>query len=150
MSFARLSIVRVGGYSLLMITSLTAVNAIDRSVVLGLGPLEGIGFYASEGGLWKDLIFAVVASFLVTGFLQVRKLHNPGEIRRLLSGRYHYPVEETRVFLFADVVGSTGIAESLGHMAYSSFLKGLFFRHFRSDSRLARGGVPAMQATSCS
>ena len=126
MSFARLSIVRVGGYSLLMITSLTAVNAIDRSIVLGLGPLEGIGFYASEGGLWRDLIFAVVASFLMTGFLQVRKLHNPGEIRRLLTGRYHYPVEETRVFLFADVVGSTGIAESLGHMAYSSFLRDCF------------------------
>jgi adenylate cyclase len=56
----------------------------------------------------------------------VRKLHNPGEIRRLLTGRYHYPVEETRVFLFADVVGSTGIAERLGHMAYSSFLRDCF------------------------
>ena len=94
MSFARLSVVRVGSYSLLIITALTAVNAIDRSIVLELGPLDGIGFYASEGGLWRDLIFAVVASFLVTGFLQVRKLHNPGEIRRLLRGQYHYPVEE--------------------------------------------------------
>ena len=90
------------------------------------GPLDSIAFYATEGGLWRDLIFAVVASFLMTGFLQVRKLHNPGEIRRLLTGRYHYPVEETRIFLFADVVGSTGIAERLGHMAYSSFLRDCF------------------------
>ncbi len=74
----------------------------------------------------RDLVFAVIASFLVTGFLQVRKLHNPGEIRRLLTGCYHYPVEETRIFLFADIVGSTGIAERLGHMAYSSFLRDCF------------------------
>ena len=47
-------------------------------------------------------------------------------IRRLLTGRYHYPVEETCIFLFADVVGSTGIAERLGHMAYSSFLRDCF------------------------
>ena len=126
MAFAQLSVVRVGGYALLIITALTAVNAVDRSIVLEVELFDGIAYYAIEGGLWRDLIFAVVASFLVTGFLQVRKLHNPGEIRRLLTGRYHYPVEETRIFLFADIVGSTGIAERLGHMAYSSFLRDCF------------------------
>ncbi|MCH7934937.1 MAG: adenylate/guanylate cyclase domain-containing protein [Gemmatimonadetes bacterium] len=111
---------------MLISTALTAVNAVDRSIVLEVGLFDGITYYAIEGGLWRDLIFAVVAAFLVTGFLQVRKLHNPGEIRRLLTGRYHYPVEETRIFLFADIVGSTGIAERLGHMAYSSFLRDCF------------------------
>ncbi len=126
MAFARLSVVRIGGYTLLMIAALTAVNAVDRSIVLGLGALDSITFYAVEGGLWRDLIFAFIAATITTSFLQVRKLHNPGEIRRLLTGRYHYPVEETRIFLFADVVGSTGIAERLGHMAYSSFLRDCF------------------------
>jgi len=127
MSFARLSVVRVGSYTLLMITTLTLVNAVDRSLVMESSLIEGIVAYAVDPtGLGRDLIFAFLAAFLVTGFLQVRKLHNPGEIRRLLTGRYHYPVEETRVFLFADVVGSTGIAERLGHMAYSSFLRDCF------------------------
>ena len=126
MSFARLSIVRVGGYTLLIITALTVVNAIDRAIVLELGALDSVIYYANDGGLLRDLVFAVIASFLVTDFLQVRKLHNPGEIRRLLTGRYHYPVAEKRIFLFADVVGSTGIAERLGHMEYSSFLRDCF------------------------
>ncbi len=126
MSFARLSTVRIGSYTLLIITALTAVNAVDFSIVLDLGLIDSVAFYATEGGLPTDLIFAVVAAFLVTGFLQVRKLHNPGEIRRLLTGRYHYPVAEKRIFLFADVVGSTGIAERLGHMEYSSFLRDCF------------------------
>ncbi len=138
MAFARLSMVRIGSYTLLMITALTAVNAVDASNAHDLGSFESVMFYAVEspenrlmsdpspGALLRDLIFAVVASFLVTGFLQVRKLHNPGEIRHLLTGRYHYPVEEARIFLFADIVGSTGIAERLGHMAYSSFLRDCF------------------------
>ena len=125
MPFARLSIVRIGSYTLLMITALTAVNAVDVSIVRELGPFDSIAFYA-VGDLWSHLIFAFIAAVITTSFLQVRKLHNPGEIRRLLTGRYHYPVEETRIFLFADIVGSTGIAERLGHMAYSSFLRDCF------------------------
>ena len=138
MAFARLSVVRIGSYTLLIVTALTAVNAVDASIAHKLGPFESVAFYAVEspenrlmsdpspGGLWRDLIFAFIAAAITTSFLQVRKLHNPGEIRRLLTGRYHYPVEETRIFLFADVVGSTGIAERLGHMAYSSFLRDCF------------------------
>ncbi len=125
MAFARLSVVRIGGYTLLMITALTAVNSVDESIMHDLGPFDSVAFYVA-GGLWRDLSFAFIAALITTSFLQVRKLHNPGEIRRLLTGRYHYPVEETRIFLFADVVGSTGIAERLGHMAYSSFLRDCF------------------------
>ena len=73
MPFARLSIVRVGSYTLLMITALTAVNAIDHSIRFELGALDGITSYATEGGSWRHLIFAVVASFFFTGFLQVSK-----------------------------------------------------------------------------
>ena len=138
MAFARLSVARIGGYTLMMITALTAVNAVDASNAHELGPWESVAFYAVEsaenqdltdpqpGGLLIDLIFAFIAAAITTSFLQVRKLHNPGEIRRLLTGRYHYPVEETRIFLFADIIGSTGIAERLGHMAYSSFLRDCF------------------------
>ena len=125
MTFARLSVARIGGYTLMMITALTAVNAVDIWIVRELGPFESIAYYAG-GDLWSDLIFVFIAAVVTTSFLQVRKLHNPGEIRRLLTGRYHYPVEETRIFLFADIVGSTGIAERLGHMAYSSFLRDCF------------------------
>ena len=125
MAFARLSVVRIGGYTLMMVAALTAVNAVDVMIVRELGPFESIAYYAGRD-LWSDLIFAFIAAVITTSFLQVRKLHNPGEIRRLLTGRYHYPVEESRIFLFADIVGSTGIAERLGHMAYSSFLRDCF------------------------
>jgi adenylate cyclase len=43
-------------------------------------------------------------------------------LRNLFSGRYHRPFEEERIFLFLDLVGSTTIAERIGHLRYHSFL----------------------------
>ena len=57
-----------------------------------------------------------------TAFLEVRHLHNPGDIRNFLLGRYRFAVEESRVFLFADLAGSTSIAERLGDITYSRFI----------------------------
>jgi adenylate cyclase len=44
-------------------------------------------------------------------------------IYNLLSGRYHRPFEEGRIFLFLDLVGSTTIAERIGHLRYHAFLR---------------------------
>jgi len=41
----------------------------------------------------------------------------------LLSGRYRRPFEEERIFLFLDLVGSTTLAERIGHLRYHSFLR---------------------------
>lgn len=43
-------------------------------------------------------------------------------VRNLLSGRYHRPFEEDRIFLFLDLVGSTTLAERIGSLRYHSFL----------------------------
>jgi adenylate cyclase len=124
--FKTLNVTRVLGYTLLIGVALILVNAGDRSMASGAGLLESVGAYVLEGGMRRDLLFAVAAAILTTSFLEVRKLHNPGEIWRLLSGRYHYPEEESRVFLFADLVNSTHIAETLGHLAFSAFLRSCF------------------------
>jgi len=44
----------------------------------------------------------------------------------LLTGRYHRPRHEERVFLFADLVGSTAVAERLGELQYHGFLNRVF------------------------
>jgi adenylate cyclase len=41
----------------------------------------------------------------------------------LLSGKYHRPVEENRIFMFLDMKSSTTHAERLGHIRYFEFLK---------------------------
>jgi adenylate cyclase len=84
------------------------------------------------GALWASmsprllisLAGMLVMSFLALTFLlEVRRKVGPGNLWALLAGRYHRPRDEERVFLFLDLKGSTGIAESLGHSRYSQFIR---------------------------
>jgi adenylate cyclase len=58
----------------------------------------------------------------------------------LLIGRYHKPVQEERVFLFVDLVGSTTIAERMGDMRYQEFL-GRFFASLAEPVRTCQGSL---------
>ena len=63
---------------------------------------------------------------LFRSLLEVRRKVGPGNTRALITGRYHTPREENRVFLFLDLKGSTSIAENLGHSRYSQFIRHCF------------------------
>ncbi len=41
----------------------------------------------------------------------------------MLTGKYHNPVEEKRIFMFLDMKASTAAAEKLGHTRYYQFLR---------------------------
>lgn len=45
---------------------------------------------------------------------------------RLLLGYYNQPVEEKRLFLFVDLKDSTTLAEQLGNLRYSAFIRDFF------------------------
>lgn len=115
---------RVGVYSLLVGAALIAVNAAGSSSAAPLA--ERALVYTRDPAFLRDAVMAVLVATMGTAYLEVRRLHNPGEIRRFLFGRYREPVEEDRVFLFADLVDSTGIAERLGPRAYSAFVSDAF------------------------
>jgi len=57
---------------------------------------------------------------------QVNKKYGPGILIPLLLGQYRKPKEEERIFLFMDLKSSTSIAESLGHLKYSAFIRDSF------------------------
>jgi adenylate cyclase len=71
----------------------------------------------SIGGL------VVLGLLALTFLLEIRRKVGPGNLWALLTGRYHRPREESRVFLFLDLKGSTSIAERLGHIRYSQFIR---------------------------
>ena len=47
----------------------------------------------------------------------IEVLHN------FLTGKYHTPIEENRIFMFLDMNSSTTIAENLGHVRYFELLR---------------------------
>jgi adenylate cyclase len=77
--------------------------------------------------LLVSLAGMVLLSFLsLTFLLEVRRKVGPGNLWALVTGRYHRPREEARVFLFLDLKDSTTIAEQLGHSRYSQFIRHCF------------------------
>ena len=64
---------------------------------------------------------------LVISFInQVNKKYGPGVLVPLLLGKYRNPQEEERIFMFMDLKSSTTVAEELGHLKYSSFIRDCF------------------------
>lgn len=69
-----------------------------------------------------SLGIAVTSLLVASAVIALIRLLGFRVLRNLVSGRYHRPFEEDRIFLFLDLVGSTTIAERIGHLRYHSFL----------------------------
>jgi adenylate cyclase len=85
----------------------------------------------TEGlGSWRTYVIpfltAVVASIAFTWWFALDRLLGGGVLVGLLTGRYHRPRREERIFLFADLRRSTALAERLGELVYHSFLNRVF------------------------
>jgi adenylate cyclase len=72
------------------------------------------------------MIYTIAMGLLINFINQVNKKYGPGVLLPILLGKYRKPKEEERVFLFMDLKSSTSIAESLGHLKYSAFIRDSF------------------------
>jgi len=72
------------------------------------------------------LVFVAVSSSVITFIRQMVERSGAKVIRNLISGKYHRPREETRIFLFLDLRSSTTMAEKLGHVLYSRLIQDCF------------------------
>lgn len=72
------------------------------------------------------LLYYSLMTLVITFFTQVNKKYGPGVLLPLLLGKYRQPKEEERIFMFMDLKSSTTIAEQLGHLRYSSFIRDSF------------------------
>ncbi|WP_377295572.1 adenylate/guanylate cyclase domain-containing protein [Rhizobium sp. SGZ-381] len=105
--------------------------------------LSGLGFALAgvvlkttgifEAG-WKQVLVIRPPAFLYTlvmfffGITVLRVLQLLGRrvFLSLLTGRYRHPVEEERVFLFLDIVGSSAYARQYGDLKAQAFIGAVF------------------------
>lgn len=80
--------------------------------------------------LQKDTLFGVLEYFLVIIFLlffvNLDRLLGPGVLLGYVTGRYHRPRREERVFMFLDLKGSTTLADEMDADHYFRFLHRYF------------------------
>jgi class 3 adenylate cyclase len=75
---------------------------------------------------WTALRFPVEIAILISFLGELGRRIGLARIMDLARGRYRNPREETRVFLFIDLRGSTPLAESLGAIRFSLLLRDIF------------------------
>ncbi len=103
---------------------------IYHTIYLGISPID---VFESEmvqvflkGEFLVILLLCLIVAFIInTARLTVNRF---GEtvFWDYITGRYHFPREEERVFMFLDLDDSTAIAERLGHHKYHHLLNDLF------------------------
>ncbi|MEQ9301802.1 MAG: adenylate/guanylate cyclase domain-containing protein [Cyclobacteriaceae bacterium] len=74
----------------------------------------------------KNMIIWSIVVALSQFVIMINDKFGQGVLYHFLSGRYHQPRTEERVFMFADIKGSTSIAERLGNQQYHNLLKDFF------------------------
>ncbi|MCI5055820.1 MAG: adenylate/guanylate cyclase domain-containing protein [Flavobacteriales bacterium] len=77
-----------------------------------------------ETHIW--IIFIIFAIVLSRFFIEIDRKIGPGNIWKLISGKFYRPHEEDRIFMFIDLKDSTVIAEKLGHLKYSKLIQDCF------------------------
>jgi len=96
-----------------------------RSVGQVIGSGSPARFYQSLADphlAWALPYFAAFA-FALQFVLQMNRMVGTNVLGYFVAGVYHRPVEERRIFLFLDLVGSTHLAEQLGSARYYELLR---------------------------
>jgi adenylate cyclase len=72
-------------------------------------------------------LYVFLVNSFISFFWEITRLLGRGNFVKLITGKFYTPKEEYRIFMFADLKSSTTIAEKLGHLLYSSFIKDCFY-----------------------
>ena len=73
-----------------------------------------------------DVLFSLGISAVFVAVTELDRMVGYEVLLGIFTGRYLTPTAERRVFLFADLAGSTALAERLGDLAFHRFLDDLF------------------------
>lgn len=88
----------------------------------------------------RVMIYSLAISAAIVFVLRVRDLLGAEVFTSFFLARYHRPVQEERIFLFLDMVGSTKFAERYGDVRAQEFLAA-FFVQIAEPVRRHRGAV---------
>jgi adenylate cyclase len=106
----------------LVALSIPLTGSISSSIQTGrFVPFVGFG----PG--WTLFFYILAIATLALVVIQIAQVIGPRILGNMLIGRYHDPVEEHRIFLFIDLIGSTALALRLGDLGTQRLLTHFFF-----------------------
>jgi adenylate cyclase len=124
--FGQIILMKTGLYMMGLLIVGLLIHAVFLLFVFSWEEVQGLWALMSPRLLITLAAWMALNLLALTFLLEVRRKVGPGNLSALLTGKYHRPREEERVFLFLDLRGSTAIAERLGHARYSQFIRHCF------------------------
>jgi adenylate cyclase len=123
LGFGRTVLVRALLFTLIIVLCF-ACNRLVFGLLYGF-ERSGLDYFGLP--LLRDSVLAFVVFLVISEFLQMRRVIGGRTLTNLLLGRYHRPVREQRLFMLADIKGSTALAERLGDERAHAFITSVFF-----------------------
>ena len=114
----------------LVLRTLASTTVLMAAIIASRALLSSRGHPMEQwlsAGFLRDTGFALVAVFGIHFVVQVRRIIGGRVLANFIFGRYHRPVNEKRIFLFLDIVGSMQIAQRLGDTGAHSMIQRFFF-----------------------
>jgi adenylate cyclase len=126
MSYGRLILTKSVVYFLILSLTFAGMTITDFVVITG-GFDFGKWFEVFLGvRLTIPLLYMSVITVLIIFIRQISSKFGPGNLWKMITGKFHHPREEDRIFMCLDLKSSTTIAEKLGHIKYSQMIQDCF------------------------
>lgn len=109
------------------VTIILCCMVVQRMVSSLLWPGFGTVAEYFKHDLLLDLLIALFFFLLITFHMQLRRLVGEGIMWNMMTGRYHRPRKERRIYMFLDIKDSTALAERLGDEKTHALISDVFF-----------------------
>ena len=112
----------------IMITFLLLTTLISNSFRLDSNVFDPkvwntVWIFFDNFAFWSVEVYIAAIIGVSLFYSEVSDNLGQGVLQNFLTGKYHTPTEEERIFMFLDMKSSTTIAEQLGHVKYFNLLK---------------------------
>lgn len=125
-SFGRSVFITSVGYVIVILSLIfIGFNAFTSLFDLDMDSQDLQRFF-SQGNHRVLIVYCFIVGFLIEFIQEVDRKFGPGNLWKMLRGKYYRPIEEERVLMFLDMRSSTTIAEKLGHIRYSLLVQDCF------------------------
>ena len=115
--YALLIFIFIIGFSFIISSSILELPVYNARV------LQYVEYDLRDSSFWLTTIYIGAIALVSIFILEISDNLGAGVLKNFIFGKYHKPVEESRVFMFLDMKSSTTIAEELGHVKYFKLLK---------------------------
>ena len=126
MSYGKLIFIKSIIYTFIFALALILLSIQNQQISQGYFDFELWKKRFSIPNLLVWISYMAFASVLLNFTKEVSLKFGPGNLWRMLTGKFHRPQQEEKILMFLDLKSSTMIAEKLGHIKYSELIQDCF------------------------